>query len=94
MVLMTMIIMIIIIMTALKGAAQDFYNLLTAPPTVSDMNERPGRNGVQITCNTSNATGAICCVPGDTKGQFSYQISSNCIYFRSILLDELLTDHI
>ena len=47
---------IIIIIITLKGANRDFYILLTAPRTVSDTTLKwPGRNRVQITCNTSGA---------------------------------------
>ena len=40
---------------ALTGAVRDIYNLLTAPQTVSSVLKWPGRNRVEITCNTSSA---------------------------------------
>ena len=46
------------LIVALKGAIPDFYNLLTAPRTVSSPTHTlkwPGRNRVQITCKTSSA---------------------------------------
>ena len=51
-----MIIIITITIIALKGANRDFYNLITAPRTVSNTYAKVAwRNRVQITCNTSNA---------------------------------------
>ena len=62
-IMMMMIIIIIIIIIikitttimVLKGTNRHFYNLLTAPRTVCDTLKWPGRNRVQITCNTSSA---------------------------------------
>ena len=53
MMMIVMIIVIIIIIIAFKRAIRDFQNLLTAPaPTI----KWPGRNRMQITCNTPNAS--------------------------------------
>ena len=44
------------IIIAFQGAIRDFYNLLTAPlPSPTRTLKWPGRNRVQITCNTSSA---------------------------------------
>ena len=49
-------IIIMIIMIALKGAIRAFYNIFTAPQTVTNTHAQiPGRSCVQITYNTSNA---------------------------------------
>ena len=69
-----MMLMMMIITIALKGANRDFYNLLTAPRTVSNMNAQVARaqscaNHVQHLERLSRAT---CSVPLGTKGQLSY----------------------
>ena len=69
---LTVIIKIIIIIT-LKGADQDFYNLLTAPQTVSNMYaqvawEYSCANYVQHIERLSCAT----CAPQTMKGQLSH----------------------
>ena len=53
----TTIIIIIIIIVSFKGAIRDFfYNLLTAPRTVSNTHAQLARaQSLQITCNTSSA---------------------------------------
>ena len=83
------IIIIIIIPIALKGAVRDFYNLPTAPRTVSSMHAlvQSCANHVQhIKCLSC----ATCRVPCGTKGQLSYQVwqSWNHIYLIFILLAE------
>ena len=70
----TIIIIIMIIIIALKGANRDFYNLLTAPQTVSNTYAQEAReesceNHVQHIERLSRAT---CSVPLGTKGQLSY----------------------
>ena len=61
---------------ALKGGNRDFYNLLTAPRTVSNTYAQVARaqsraNHVQhIECLSR----AACRVPHGTKGQVSYQV--------------------
>ena len=54
----------------------------------------PGRNGVQVTCNTSSAyhVQVSCYLPLGTKGQLSYSVwqSWNRIYLSFILLAEPL----
>ena len=64
----------IIIIIALKGASRDFYNLLTAPRTVSNTYAQVAwaqscSNHVQHIERSSRAT---CSVPIGTKGQLSY----------------------
>ena len=66
-------IIIIIVIIALKGANGIFYNLLTAPRTVSNMyfqtaHAQSCANHVQHIGRSSRAT----CVPRGTKGQPSY----------------------
>ena len=52
----TTTIIIIIIIITFRGAVQDFLQSLAAPRTVSNAyTQLPGRNRVQITCNTSSA---------------------------------------
>ena len=68
------IIIIMIMIIALKGAFRDFYNLLTAPGTVSNTYAQVSRaqscaNYVQHIERLSRAT---CSVPLGTKGQLSY----------------------
>ena len=65
------IIMIIIMIIALKGAIRDFYNLLVASRTVSNMYAQVARTQLRaahralITCSMSFA-------PCGTKGQVRY----------------------
>ena len=59
-----------------KAQFEIFYNLLTAPQTVSNTyaqvaKAQLGENHVQHIERLSQAT---CCVPVGTKGQLSYQI--------------------
>ena len=72
MMMMMMIIMIIII--ELKGAIRDFYDVITAPRTVSTTHAQVTRaqsctNHVQ---HTERSSRAKCRVPLRTKGQLSY----------------------
>ena len=56
MMMMMMIVIIVIIIIAFKGAIRDYYNLLTAPQTVSNTYAQVARrNRVQITCNACSA---------------------------------------
>ena len=66
----------IIIIIAFKGAIQDF---LQSPQSAAKLSPTrtlkwPGRNRVQITCNTSSAyhVQVSCYVPLGRKGQLSY----------------------
>ena len=68
--------LIIIIIIAFKGAIRDF---LQSPHSATNCLQHvrskwPGRNHVQITCNTSSAyhVQVSCYVPLGTKGQLSY----------------------
>ena len=72
--MMMMILMMMMIIIALKGSNRDFYNLLSAPRTVSNTHAQGARaqpcaNHVQhikrLSCTTCN-------VPLETKGQLSY----------------------
>ena len=69
-----LIIMIIII--AFKGAILDFFLVSSqrCEPSPTHTLKWPGRNSVQITCNTSSAyhVQVSCNVPLGTKGQLSY----------------------
>ena len=61
-------------MTPLQGAIQDFYNLLTAPPTVSNMYTQVAHahscaNHMQHTERLSHAAH---CVPCGMKEQFNH----------------------
>ena len=82
---------IIIVIIALKGAIWDFYNLLTAPRTVSNTYAQVAwrrRSCVQITCNTSSAypvQPAVCHLVQRDSSAIKCD-SSNCIYFSFILL--------
>ena len=72
----TTTIIIIIIIIASKGASRDFYNLLTAPGTVSNTYAQVPQaqscaNHVQHIERLSRAT---CSVPIGTKGKLSYQV--------------------
>ena len=51
-IVIVVVVVVVVIIITLKGANRDFYNLLTAPRTVSNT---PAHNRVQITCNTSSA---------------------------------------
>ena len=66
-------------MITLKDANRDFYNLLTAPPTVSNRLKWPGRNGAQITWNTLSAwyVQPAACQEG-TPQQLSYAELKSC----------------
>ena len=76
MVMMMMMIIITVIVTAFKGAIRDFYNLLTAPRTVSNTYAQVARaqscaesgatHRAFITCNMSSY------LPRGTNGQLSY----------------------
>ena len=89
-----LIMIIIITIIALKGANRDFYNLLTAPRTVSNTYAQVARaqsfaNRVQHIERLSRAT---CSVPLGTKGQLSDEVwqSRNRIYFSFVLLSETI----
>ena len=73
-----------------------FYNLLTAPQTVSNTYARPGRNHLQIMCNTSSAYKYIMSyyMSRGRKGQLSYEVwqGLNHIHLSFILLVEPLTN--
>ena len=74
MMMMMMMMTMIIIIIALKGAIRDFYNLLTAPRTVSNMYAHVARvrscaNHVQHIERVSRVTFSV---PFGTKGQLSY----------------------
>ena len=62
MMMMMMMMILILIIIALKGAFRDFYNLLTAPRTVSNTHAQAVRAQscatriALITCNMSNVT--------------------------------------
>ena len=68
------VITIIVIIIALKGAIQDFYNPLTAPRTVSNTYAQVAR--AQLCANHAQhierLSRATCSVPLHTKGQLSY----------------------
>ena len=70
------VIIIIIIMIAFKGAIRDFLKISSQRRELSPTRtiKWPGRNRVQITCNTSSAyhVQVSCYVPLGTKGQLSY----------------------
>ena len=74
-IIIIIMIIIIIIIIAFKGAIRDF---LQSPHSAANCLQHvlkwPGRNRVQITCNTSNAyhVQVSCYVPLGTKGQLSY----------------------
>ena len=74
-----------------KRSSRFFYNLLTAPQTISNMYTLVAwaqSHRAMITCNI------LCHMPDGMKGQLSCQIwqSWNCIYFSFILLAEPLND--
>ena len=70
------IIIIIIIIIAFKGAIRDFFTISSQRRELSATRtlKWPGRNRVQIMCNTSSAyhVQVSSYVPLGTKGQLSY----------------------
>ena len=68
--------LITIIIIAFKGAVRDFFTISSQRRELSPTRtlKWPGRNRVQITCNTSSAyhVQVSCYVPLGTKGQLSY----------------------
>ena len=68
--------LIIIIIIAFKGAIRDFLTISSQRRELCPIRtlKWPGRNRVQITCNTSSAyhVQVSCYVPLCTKGQLSY----------------------
>ena len=77
-----------------NGAVQDFYNVLTAPWTVSNMHAQEAR--VQSCANLmqhiEHLSCATCLVPHGREGQLSYYVwqSLNRIYFSFVLLAETI----
>ena len=71
----SLIIIIIIIIIAFKGAFRNFFTISSQRRELSPTHtlKWPGRNRVQITCNTSNTyhMQVSCYVPFGTKGQLS-----------------------
>ena len=71
---MIIVIIIIIIVITLKGAIQDFYNLLTAPQTVASMYAQVTR--AQLCANhvqyIDHLSCAACHAPLCANGQLSY----------------------
>ena len=67
---------IIVIIVAFKGAIRDFFTISSQRRELSPTHtlKWPGRNRVQITCNTSSAchVQVSCYVPLGTKGQLIY----------------------
>ena len=83
MMMMITITMITVIIIALKGAIRDFYNLLTAPRTVSSRGQ-----GAMACKSLATHRALIAC----SMSCATCKKSSNRIYFSFILLAELLTD--
>ena len=73
-VVVVVIIIIIIIIIALKGTIRDFYNLLTAPQTVSNRYTQVAwvQSCAVDMQHTERLSGATCLVPLGMKGQLSY----------------------
>ena len=70
------IIMIVIMIIAFKGAIPDFFTISSLRLELSPTRtlKSPGRNRVQITCNCRAliTCSMSCCVPRGTEGQLSY----------------------
>ena len=95
MMMMIMMMMMMMMMIALKGAIRDFfYNLLTAPRTVSNMYAQVARaqlcaNHVPHIERSPRATYHVTChVVGRDSSGIKYDKSLNRIYFSFILLAE------